>query len=236
MKRLGIIAAMPGEVKYLVRGWKKQTIDGLSVWRSVQGNCEWVVTLAGAGQPAAARAVAAAEKAGRIDVLVSIGWVGALRKEFAPGKAYRVDGIVDAQTGERFRTSDAPFLERNWLVTSSTVAGAEEKLRLRESYAAGMVDMEAAAVARLSAMRSLPFYAIKAVSDGADDRLPDFNRFIDAQGNFQLIRFILFVLVRPWHWPALIRMGENSKRASRSLADRLRASFDEKGNPRAVPE
>ena len=74
MKRLGIIAAMPGEVKYLVRGWKKQTIDGLSVWRSVQGNCEWVVTLAGAGQPAAARAVAAAEKAGRIDVLVSIGW------------------------------------------------------------------------------------------------------------------------------------------------------------------
>ena len=59
MKRLGIIAAMPGEVKYLVRGWKKQTIDGLSVWRSVQGNCEWVVTLAGAGQPAAARAFAA---------------------------------------------------------------------------------------------------------------------------------------------------------------------------------
>lgn len=236
MKRIGIIAAMPGEVKFLVKGWQQEKLDGLDVWRKKMGECEWVVTLAGAGQAAASRAVAAAEKSGPLDAMVSIGWVGALRKEFVAGRAYRVDGVVDIQTGERFRTADAPMLEQIWMVTSPRVADVDEKKRLRETYAAGMVDMEAAAVARLSAIRSIPFYAVKAVSDGASDRLPDFNSFLDARGNFQLIRFILFVLPRPWLWPVLIRMGENSRRASRSLADHLRASFDEQGNPRAVSE
>ena len=45
--------------------------------------------------------------------------------------------------------------------------------------------MEAAAVARLAAMRGIPFYCIKGVSDGFTDNLPDFNRFISPQGQFQ---------------------------------------------------
>jgi adenosylhomocysteine nucleosidase len=56
------------------------------------------------------------------------------------------------------------------------------------------------------------------VSDGYTDRLPDFNRFIDKNGRFQLARFVGFTLLRPASWPALIRMGENSKKAAQQLA------------------
>ncbi len=80
--------------------------------------------------------------------------------------------------------------------------------------------MEAAAVARLAGMRGIPFYCIKGVSDGVTDNLPDFNHFL-ANGKFQTARFTLYALLRPWYWPALARMGENSKKASQNIAETL---------------
>jgi adenosylhomocysteine nucleosidase len=119
-----------------------------------------------------------------------------------------------------------------WLVTSPRVADQAEKLRLAGAYGAGLVDMEAAAVARLAAMRGIPFACSKGVSDGFAEQLPDFNRFISDTGKFQLLRFVVFVLLRPWHWPALIRMGENSRKAARRIADSLLDILDEEGSIR----
>ena len=78
--------------------------------------------------------------------------------------------------------------------------------------------MEAAASARLAQMRGIPFYSIKGVSDGVGARLPDFNRFIGDDGGFRLGSLVLFALLRPKYWPELIRMGENSSKASEEMA------------------
>jgi len=142
-----------------------------------------------------------------------------LRAEIATGSAHNVAGVIDVRTGERFRC-DAEAGEL-WLASSPKVANREEKRRLAASYDAALVDMEAAAIARLAAMRAIPFYAIKGVSDGLNDRLPDFNPFLTSDGRFRLIPFALLSLLRPWYWPALLRMGENSKKASQSIAESL---------------
>jgi adenosylhomocysteine nucleosidase len=92
--------------------------------------------------------------------------------------------------------------------------------------------MEAAAVARLAAMREIPFYCIKGVSDGLDARLPDLNRFIAANGKFRMGSFILFAAIRPWYWPALVRMGENSRKAATSIAQSLLEFLDAGGHIR----
>jgi adenosylhomocysteine nucleosidase len=102
-----------------------------------------------------------------------------------------------------------------------------EKKRLRSTYSAALVDMEAAAVARLARMRGIPFRSLKGVSDGYKDHLPDFNKFIDKNGRFQLARFVCFTLLRPVSWPALIRMGENSKKAALQLAVSVRELLQE---------
>jgi adenosylhomocysteine nucleosidase len=68
------------------------------------------------------------------------------------------------------------------------------------------------------------------VSDALTDRLPDFNRFLPASGQFELARFALFSMFRPWYWPSLIRMGENSKKASLSIAESLLGFLDERGH------
>jgi adenosylhomocysteine nucleosidase len=258
LKRVAIIAAMPGELLHLARGWKHEKREGgVHLWRTTQGDEEWIAACSGAGQAAATRALAEVEKDGAVSSVISTGWVGALTAEFVPGRVYAAAGVIDARTGERFEAEEAVLANRGlprapaswkaqaaprgrakgasiqetsqpagplpkpWVVTSSIVAGVEEKARLAGAYAAGLVDMEAAGVARLAAMRRIPFYCIKGVSDGHAARLPNFNRFLTPEGQFQLARFIFFAILRPWYWPGLMRMSENSSQASQALRDTL---------------
>ena len=230
MTRVAIVAALPGELKPLVRNWKHQTRNGVALWVWPFDEGEWVAVCAGAGQSAATRAFAEAERLGPCTMAISVGWAGALSKECVPGQAYRVTGVVDARTGERFHA--ATLQQERWLVTSLHVADEAEKLRLASAYNASLVDMEAAAVARMAAMRDIPFCSIKGVSDGLSDKLPDFNRFLSPDGKFRLAGFVLFALLRPWYWPALIRMGENSRKASRKIAESLLDFLDERGHIR----
>jgi adenosylhomocysteine nucleosidase len=221
MKRVAIIAAMPGELKPLVRGWRHERRNGVDLWRwgflNENGDDgEWIAACAGAGVDAATRAFAEVEKDVTVSSVISTGWAGALSEEFAPGRAYQVSGVIDARTGERFVTASPP--NDCWLVTTPRVAGAADKQRLASTYQAGLVDMEAAGIARLARMRGIPFYCVKGVSDGYSDHLPDFNRFISPDGQFRLVRFVVFALFRPWRWPALMRMGENSNRAAQAMA------------------
>ena len=225
MTRTAIIAAMPGELKPLVGGWPHSTRNGIHFWAQRTEEEEWIAACAGAGQTAATRAFAGIEDGGPIDLVFSIGWAGALRPEIAIGSAHNVAGVIDVRTGERFHCEAGAG--NLWLATGAKVADRAEKHRLAATYDAALVDMEAAAIARLAAMRSIPFYAIKGVSDGFNDRLPDFNPFLTADGHFRLVPFALSSFVRPWYWPALLRMGENSKRASQSIVEALREFLDE---------
>jgi adenosylhomocysteine nucleosidase len=224
MTRVAIIAAFPDELKPLVRGWPHSSRNGVRFWAQRDSEEEWIAACAGAGQEAATRAFAALEEGGPVDLVFSVGWVGALAPELAPGTAHNVAGVIDVRTGERFRC-DAGAGEL-WLATSPKVADAAEKQRLAGAYGASLVDMEAAAVARLAQMRGIPFYCVKGISDGYTDKLPDFNRFIAANGQFKLARFILFVLPRPWHWLALARMGENSRMAAQAIRKSLLEILD----------
>ena len=219
MTRVAIIAALPGELKPLVNGWPHGTRNGVEFWAQRDPEDEWIAACAGMGQAAATRAFAAIEDGGPIDLIFSIGWAGALQADLAPGTAHNVAGVIDVQTGERFRC-DAGSGDV-WLATSPRVADANEKRRLASAYKVGLVDMEAAAIARLAAMREIPFYCIKGVSDGVNAKLPDFNRFLTPQGKLSLGGLVLFAVLRPWYWPGLLEMGENSKKAARNIAESL---------------
>jgi adenosylhomocysteine nucleosidase len=219
MTRVAIIAALPGELKPLVRGWPHGTRNGVHFWAQRDSEEEWIAACAGVGVPAATKAFAAIEDGGPIDLVFSVGWVGALTSEVEEGHAYNVAGVIDVRTGERFHCEAGAG--DMWLVTSPRVADETEKRRLAGSYRAGLVDMEASGIARMASMRGIPFYCIKGVSDGARAHLPDLNRFLTTDGQFQLSRFILFAALRPWYWPALVRMGENSRRASANMAASL---------------
>jgi adenosylhomocysteine nucleosidase len=179
-------------------------------------NIEIVAVAAGMGAAAARRAFTAAEFGGSLDVVLSVGWAGALTDECRPGEAYIVSQVIDAQTGERFSIEGG---EGPRLVTTAQVADAQDKRRLAETYGAALVDMEAATVARLAQMRDIPFFCCKGVSDGVDADLPDLNPFIDVDGQLKLTAFLAHVAIRPQFWAQLWRLGRNSSAAANSIAD-----------------
>ena len=91
--RIAIIAAMPGELKPFLdsqakEGWIHERSGSVHVWRLIWplDQIEWVAACAGAGQDAASRAFAAAEAAGPLSSVISVGWAGALSDACATGR------------------------------------------------------------------------------------------------------------------------------------------------------
>ena len=222
--RIAIIAALPGELKHLVKhGWHRTpaTHAQTRMWTASIAGSECLAVCSGMGAEAARRAFAQAETAGPIDIVLSAGWAGALRDSLAPGETYAASTVIDAQTGERFAL--APRAGGHILVTTAHVARAEEKRRLAATYGGALVDMESATIARLAHMRGIPAVCLKAVSDGPAERLPDFNRFLAPTGQMRMPAFIAHALLHPGFWPALLRLGRASSRGSRTLASAILA-------------
>jgi adenosylhomocysteine nucleosidase len=227
--RIAIIAALPGELKPLVRRWPRIAtgVAESKKWVLSNGADTWIAVCAGMGAEAARRAYATAASDGPLDMLLSVGWAGSLDAGVNPGTVHVPTVVIDAQTGEQFSLADGG---RKWiLMTTARVADASEKTRLAATYkGAVLVDMEAATVARLAAMHGIPLLCIKGVSDAAGARLPDLNRFIDQTGQMQLARFVAHVALRPRYWPSLLHLGKNSARAAEAMRDLILEFMKEK--------
>ena len=226
--RIGIIAALPGELKYLVKGWESVSSPtrGIAIWVKYTRDDEYIAVSGGMGAPAALRSFAAAEHIGTLDMVLSVGWAGALHEGMKPGHCYIASEIIDALSGERFSLTSGDRKQR--LVTTPHVADEAEKRRLRSTYGAVLVDMEASAIARLAQIRSIPVCCFKAVSDGFGAKLPDLNPFIDKQGQLRMIPFLGHVAVRPKYWASLIQLGRTSNAAAKSLAESIQRFLETK--------
>ena len=93
------------------------------------------------------------------------------------------------------------------LVSFGSVASPEQKAKLRDSFGAQAVDMEAAAVARAAEVRGVEFAVVKVISDEFDFSFPSMERFVDSNGQFLEGRFAWFAALRPWLWPQVAAAG-----------------------------
>lgn len=215
-RRIGIVAALPGEIKPLVAGW---SCIAPHLHRYSADDLELLATTAGMGTNRAIRAVQALTSHASLDALISIGWAGGLSCGVHPGIAYAVTEVVDSRTGERFAAAGSDKRAPLRLITHHRIALAEEKRALAERYSAALVDMEAAAVARLAAARKIPFFCWKAVTDRATDVLPDLNRFLGPDEQLRLTRLLLHAAPRPRYWPVLVRLGRDGASGALALRD-----------------
>jgi adenosylhomocysteine nucleosidase len=227
--RIAIIAALPGELKPLVKDWQHAATGDKRTkkWILSRDADTWIAACAGMGADAARRAYAAAVSDGPVDMLLSVGWAGSLHAEVSSGTVQVPTVVIDAQTGEQFNLTDG---KRQWrLVTAVRVADEAEKMRLAATYpGAVLVDMEAATVARLADMHGIPLLCVKGVSDAAGATLPDLNPFIDHMGQMRMTRFLAYIAVRPRYWPSLLHLGKNSARAADAMRDLILEFMKEK--------
>ncbi|HTW45589.1 MAG TPA: hypothetical protein VMD58_08590 [Acidobacteriaceae bacterium] len=226
MNRIGIIAALPGELKPLVRGSqvRGRQARGRNTWAGRIAGCEAIAIAGGMGAAAAERAAERAIAEINANVLVSYGWVGALTCAVKPRAVCEISEVVDDASGERYKTALADGFR---LITLDHVARPDEKRGLAQKHQSVLVDMEAAAVARVAAKHGAAFYCFKGVSDGYDDRLPDFNRFINGAGEMRMVAFAGYAMTHPQYWATLVRLGRNSSAAAEALASSLKQSLQQ---------
>jgi adenosylhomocysteine nucleosidase len=215
--RIAIIAAMEREVRPLVRSWKARMIEHGGRRYRLFENGEIAVICGGIGAEAARRATEAIIGEVQPECVVSAGFAGALDETLKVGRVFQPRTVINAADGARIEIPAGDGV----LVTSSGMAGKDQKIRLAKAYGAHAVDMEAAAVAQGAQARGVGFAAVKAISDAEDFDLPAMDRFLASDGSFQSGRFVRYVALRPWLWPTTVALVRNSSEASQALCDAL---------------
>jgi len=218
MSKVAVVAALEREVRPLIKDWRvREQESGGRRFRFFEKD-DVVLVCGGIGAEAARRAAEAVIALYAPKVVWSAGFAGALD----PG--LRVAAIIEPRRVINAGDGSSVDLNRGEgvLVSFGTVASPAQKAKLRESFGAQAVDMEAAAVARAAEARGVAFAVVKVISDEFDFSFPAMERFVDPSGRFLEGRFALFAAVRPWLWPRVLRLARNSNRASRALCDWLR--------------
>jgi adenosylhomocysteine nucleosidase len=214
-----IIAALPREVKHLVRGWQEHRLPNKTV---LYTNDFAIVACSGMGSARATLAVQAAMAMKPLTTLLSVGLAGACDPSLKTGDIVHAGVVVDTQSGERYSN---PHFEQI-LVSTPVIASIKEKRRLYESYRAGAVDMEAATVARIAQAHNIRFHAIKAISDDASFELRELTRFATKDGQFREAAFAAYSVAQPRLWSKLFHLAVNSQRAIQSLTAELESQLD----------
>jgi adenosylhomocysteine nucleosidase len=108
------------------------------------------------------------------------------------------------------------------LTLPRAAATGEEKRRAREQSGAIAVDMETAAIAAEAAARGIPFIALRAISDTADEELPRIP-MLDKRGRVRTARLAAHLLTHPRDALKIPSMARNLSQAAQVLADALEA-------------
>ena len=221
MTRLGIVAAFAAESRHL-GPLMPGSSDGTLLVVSGMGGA---AAASGARQlvDAGARALLSWGVAGGLDPALP---AGAL---FLPGEVISADGVV-YQTAREWRETLAttvaschPVTGGRLLTSRRPLGSAADKSIAFSETGAAAVDMESAAVAEVARAQGLPFLAVRAIVDTANEPLPMAAIAAASEGSVTLSRLLGAVARTPADLPGLIRLMWRYRAASRSLAAVARA-------------
>jgi nucleoside phosphorylase len=217
-RRIAIVAALEREVRPLVKDWRvsERDHDGRG-FRFFEEN-DVVLVCGGIGAMPARRAAEAVIALFSPEIVYSVGFAGGLDPQSKVGEVIHPRRVINAGDGSSVSLNEGDGV----LVSFGSVASPDQKRKLRDSFGAQAVDMEAAAVLRAAEAHTIGFGVIKAISDESDFDFPETGRFVDSEGRFSEINFALFVALRPWLWRRVCCLARNSNQASRSLCSHLR--------------
>jgi len=216
-KKIAIVAALEREVHPLIKNWQvsEREHDGRRFRFFEQNGI--VLVCGGIGAMPARRAAQAVITLFAPEMVYSVGFAGALDPQLKVGDVIRPRRVINAGDGSSVSLNEGDGV----LVSFVSVASPEQKKKLRDSFGAQAVDMEAASVLRAAEAHAIRFAAIKAISDESDFDFPETERFVDSDGRFSEMNFALFAAFRPWLWRRVWRLAKNSNRATRSLCSHL---------------
>ena len=146
-------------------------------------------------------------------LLIMAGYCGALRDGLAVGDVIAPAEVVDLH-GHCWKCEGG---HGRLLTSSRMIATPLEKRTLSLQYAADAVDMETASVAEVSALRGVPFRAVRAVSDTVETSLaPDLVTLLSG-GHISSKKAALALMMKPSLASEFWRLARDTKIAAQRL-------------------
>jgi adenosylhomocysteine nucleosidase len=234
---IGIVVAVQEELRAILKRMSPAVVDSVGGFRFYSGKIggkRVVVVKSGMGAARAELATATHIQTYMPCALIIAGFCGGLIAE--PGELFipaRVlddtrNGIGGEAEPDQALLSKARAISgtkachyRQKLLTTPKIlrTKAEKQLACRDARTFHAVDMETFGAAEAAIRATVPWIAIRAVTDGQMDNLPlDFSRFMDENGEVNRGNVVAAVLFRPWKIPAMIRLSARSSLAARNLA------------------
>lgn len=165
----------------------------------------------------------------RVHAIILAGLGAGNRADVAPGSLVlasevRADGaetplVPDARLQAAALAHNGSVTQGTFYTTSRVVRTHQEKAAAQQ-LAAAVLEMETYPAASVYAEASVPWVAVRAVSDPVGEPLPlDFERYVKpSTGQIARLRMCRDLLVRPGTWPAFARLARRSRCAARNLA------------------
>jgi len=200
------------------------------------------VVQGGIGQAAAAKAAAYAAVAPGLALLCSTGFSGGcagaatvgavvlaeaictLPPSTASYSSYKikppvlVDEAAAKKAREALQAAGLPFHSGPLVFASEPILKGADKLSVGLAFRALAVDMECGAVENAAREKGIPFLALRAISDGINDDLPEeIGEFLDQDGSVRLGKVTRFAIKNPKNVGVLMKLKENAAKASAAL-------------------
>lgn len=195
--RIALMAALPMEVRPFLRQIKARRRQDLRfpAWEFEVGEGRGVVTLSGMGQEAAHLAAGRLLARGRPEILLSLGFGGALTPDLTPGTLvlgesfwqYHPETLVLqevlapppprplAQLVQRLKEAGLAACCGS-LVTTPFIINKERQGESLLHLNRPVLDLESSALAAVAAAEGLTFLSIRAITDAAGEEIPEFLR------------------------------------------------------------
>lgn len=164
--------------------------------------------------------------------LLSFGIAGALSPRLRVGDvafSTHVVTLLDESYGKRpkSRKINALTFTSNKSVIISTVCGVDEiaftpdvKRKVHAASRADLADMESHGVARAAHSFDVPFFILRAISDGINDSLPAYvANGVDEKGKPRLVPILKGLLRNPATLNQLLRLKKNTETALAALEE-----------------
>jgi adenosylhomocysteine nucleosidase len=195
--RFVLLAALPLEVRPFLRQYKARRLAevGLPAWEFDTGEGRGALALTGMGKEYAEKGVKRVLDLWHPEILVSLGFSGAVRPGLAPGHLVLGESFwhyypqterleeVEApaprydlkELARRLDAAGLPIALGSCVTTAGIIHKGRDGEPLRR-LAHPVLDLETAALATAAAATGTPFLALRVITDAAGEEIPDFLR------------------------------------------------------------
>jgi adenosylhomocysteine nucleosidase len=219
--RVGVLAPMKSELRPVVKAFalKPAQLNGVAVHAGRVGNADVVATTTGIGTALASSATERLLDLAAFDRVMVVGIAGGVGSSVDIGDIVIPEVVVDGPGGNEYRP--APIngpAPRGTIVTSDDFIVDPERLAALIAQGVIAVDMETGSVAAVCAQRGIPWSAVRAISDRAEDGDTEMIAMANPDGSPNAKAIARYFAKHPGRLPYMLKVGRGSMEAAKNAA------------------